>query len=152
MEKNPEEFKLSIHGSRTLSDERVKIIILEEIEKHKPTVIVTHAEPGGVCEIARKVCKEVPIPLKLHFLNFRYFRGAFEQRSKEVFKDSDYCIFIHDGESKGCSNELELCKKAGLPYKYYKLDKTEYKQSVGFEVEKGWEWEDNEFKEMDLNM
>jgi hypothetical protein len=45
-----------------------------------------------------------------------------------------------------------LCKKAGLPYKYYKLDKTEHKQSVGFDVEKGWEWEDNEFKEMDMEM
>lgn len=80
-------FNLSIHGSRTLKDERVKIIILEEIEKHKPSTIVTHAEPGGVCEIARKLCKEKAIPLKLHFLNFRYLRGAFPQRSKAVFKD-----------------------------------------------------------------
>ena len=146
------EFRLSIHGSRTLKDERVKIIILEEIEKHKPTVIVTHAEPEGVCEIAREVCREKAIPLKLHFLNFRYLRGAFEHRSKEVFKDSDYCIFIHDGESKGCSNEFELCKKLGLPYKYYKLEKTKYKQSVGFEVEKGWEWDERDFREMDSNI
>ena len=147
-----EEFKLSIHGSRKLKDERVKVIILEEIEKHKPTTIVTHAEPDGVCEIARQVCKEKAIPLKLHFLNFRYLRGAFEHRSKEVFNDSDYCIFIHDGISKGCSNELELCKKLGLPYKYYKLDRTEYKHSVGFEIDKGWEWNEKDLEEMNTNI
>jgi len=143
------EFRLSIHGSRTLKDERVKIIILEEIEKHKPTVIVTHAEPGGVCEVARQLCREKAIPLKLHFLNFKYLRGAFEHRSKDVFGDSDYCIFIHDGVSKGCSNEYLLCKKMGLPHKYYKLDKAKYDKSVGFKIDKGWGWEQNELPEME---
>ena len=64
--------KLSIHGSRTLKDERVKIIILEAIDKYKPDAIVTHAEPGGVCKVARDLCQEKAIPLKLHFLNFKY--------------------------------------------------------------------------------
>jgi len=36
---NKRKFNLSIHGSRTLKDERVKIIILEEIKKYRPTTI-----------------------------------------------------------------------------------------------------------------
>ena len=36
--------------------------------------------------------------------------------------------------------------------KYYKLDKTEHKQSINFEIDKGWEWDENDFKEIDLNI
>lgn len=132
-------FHLSIHGSRGLTDERVKIIILEEIEKHNPTTIVTHAEPGGVCEVARDLCREKAIPLKLHFLNFKYLRGAFEHRSKDVLRDSDYSVFIHDGKSKGCSNELKLAKKMGLPCSHYELEPAEHDKSVGFEIETDWD-------------
>ena len=130
--------RMSIHGSRTLSDERVKIILLEEIEKFKPDVIVTHAEPDGVCEVARNLCRVLAIPLTLHFLNFRYLRGAFEHRSKDVLNDCDYAVFIHDGESKGTSNELKLAKKMNKKTSAYTIPKAEFKNSVGFPVIKDW--------------
>lgn len=130
--------KLSVHGSRTLDDERVKIIILEEIEAHGVTEIVTHGEPEGVCGVARRLCKEMAIPLKLHFLNFRYLRGAFEHRSIAVLKDADRAVFIHDGASEGTSNELKLAKKMKIPYRYEVLERTEYRASVGFEPEGEW--------------
>ena len=130
--------RMSVHGSRTLSDERVKIILLEEIEKFKPDAIVTHAEPDGVCGIARKLCRELAIPLTLHFLNFRYLRGAFEHRSKDVLNDCDYAVFIHDGESKGTSNELKLAKKMNKQTSAYTIPKAEFKKSVGFPVVKDW--------------
>lgn len=135
----PEKRHLSIHGSRTLTDERVKIIILEEIKKHNPTTIVTHAEPGGVCEVARELCREKAIPLKLHFLNFKFLRGAFEHRSKDVIRDSDHSVFIHDGKSKGTMNELKVAKKMGVPHTYYELEPAEYDKSVGFEIEIDWD-------------
>ena len=130
--------KLSVHGSRTLSDERVKILLLEEIEAHGITEIVTHGEPDGVCKVARDLCREKAIPLKLHFLNFKYLRGAFEHRSIDVLKDGDRAIFVHDGKSKGTSNELKLARKMGVPYAYHELEQTEYKVSVGFEVTEDW--------------
>jgi hypothetical protein len=130
--------KLSVHGSRTLSDERVKILLLEEIETHGITEIVTHAEPDGVCKVARDLCREKAIPLKLHFLNFKYLRGAFEHRSIDVLKDGDRAIFVHDGKSKGTSNELKLARKMGVAYSYHELKPTEYKVSVGFEVTEDW--------------
>ncbi|MBW2650660.1 MAG: hypothetical protein JRC66_06565 [Deltaproteobacteria bacterium] len=139
MTQQSRKLRLSIHGSRTLTDERVKIILLEEIGKYNPTTIVTHAEPGGVCEVARNLCKERAIPLKLHFLNFKYLRGAFEHRSRAVLKDCDHSVFIHDGKSKGCSNELKLAKKMGLPYTYHELSPAEYDKSVGFEIETDWD-------------
>jgi hypothetical protein len=131
-------FRLGIHGSRTLRDERVKIIILEEIEKHNPTSITTHAEPEGVCGVGRRICRERGIPLKLHFLNFKYLRGAFEHRSKEVLRDSDFSIFIHDGKSKGTANEVALCKKMKLPHSEYTLEPTTFESSVGFPVLEEW--------------
>uniref|UniRef100_A0A6M3J3H2 Uncharacterized protein n=1 Tax=viral metagenome TaxID=1070528 RepID=A0A6M3J3H2_9ZZZZ len=130
--------RLSVHGSRTLKDERVKILLIEEIETYGITEIVTHAEPGGVCEVARKLCKERAIPLKLHFLNFKYLRGAFEHRSKEVLKDAERALFIHDGKSKGCSNELILAKKMNVPYTYHRLKPDRHKKSVGFDIDKAW--------------
>jgi hypothetical protein len=132
-------FQLSFHGSRTLKDERVKIIILEEIKKHKPTTIVTHGEPGGVCEMARNICKEYAIPLKLHFLNFKYLRGAFHNRSVSVLTDSYFAIFIHDGQSKGTSNELKLAKKMGIPYSFHELEPAKHDKSVGFDIQLDWD-------------
>lgn len=134
--------KMSAHGSRTLDDERVKIILLEEITKNGVEEIVTHGEPDGVCGVARKLCREKAIPLKLHFLNFKYLRGAFEHRSKAVLKDSDLALFIHDGKSKGTSNELKLAEKMDIRRICYELRPSEYKNSVGFDVEKEWTWGD----------
>ena len=131
--------KLSVHGSRTLKDTRVKILLMEEIQQYGVTEIVTHAEPDGVCEVARELCRTKAIPLKLHFLNFKYLRGAFEHRSRDVLKDADRAIFIHDGESKGTSNEVKLADKMKIPYTYHKLKKTEYENSVGFDITEEWE-------------
>jgi len=123
---------LSVHGSRTLTDERVKILILEAIDKYKTTAIVTHGEPEGVCEVARKLCKDMAMPLKLHYLDFSKCRGAFENRSKKVFKDAEIAIIIHDGISKGTSNELQMCIKYKIKHEYHKLQPSEHKVSVGF--------------------
>lgn len=137
--------KISFHGSRSLNDERVRIIILEEIEKRNPSVVITHGEPDGVCGMVRKICREKAIPLKLFFLNFRYLRGAFEHRSIDVLKDSDYAIFIHDGKSKGTSNELKLAIKMKLPYTLHTLDVAKYSSSIGFDIEKEWDEMDLDF-------
>ena len=138
MKKNDAVFRMGVHGSRTLKDERVKIILMEEIKRHKPTVIVTHAEPGGVCEIARELSRQMAIPLKLHYLNFKYLRGAFEHRSIDVIRDSDHGIFIHDGKSKGTSNELKLAKKMNATTTLHLLDPAEHEKSVGFTPDEDW--------------
>lgn len=130
--------KLSVHGSRTLKDERVRILLLEEIDRLQVDEIVTHGEPEGVCGVARALCKEKAIPLKLHFLNFKYLRGAFEHRSKTVLLDADYAIFIHDGKSKGTSNEIILAEKLKIPHSIYHLPITPYQHSVGFDIEQPW--------------
>jgi len=54
-------------------------------------------------------------------------------------KDSDRAVFIHDGKSKGTSNEVKLADKMGVPYTYYKLPRTNYKTSVGFDIEVPWD-------------
>lgn len=131
--------KLSVHGSRKLNDERVKILIMEEIDRYSVTEIVTHAEPEGVCQAARELCKEKAIPLKLHFLNFKYLRGAFEHRSKDVLNDADRAVFIYDGKSKGTNNERILADKMKIPYSFYEMEKTEYKSSVGFDITDEWD-------------
>ena len=131
--------RLCVMGSRTLEDERVKIILLEEINKTNCAAIITCAEPGGVSEVARKLAKEKGMPLILFHLNFKYLRGAFEHRSIDALRASDAAVFVHDGESKGTANELQVCKKIGVPYRYEKLEKSPYKESVGFPVADG-EW------------
>jgi hypothetical protein len=86
--------KLSIHGSRGLQDERVRILLLEEISKYNIDHLVTHGEPDGPCRVARELAKEIAMPLTLHFLNVKYLRGAFEKRSIAVLKDADRAIFM----------------------------------------------------------
>ncbi len=112
---------LCIFGSRALFDERTKQLIRDEIQKHKPNVIVTSGEVSGVCEQGRQIARELAIPLNLHFLNFRYRKGAFEHRSKAILSEADHVILIHDGHSKGTLNELKLAKKMGVPFTYHLL-------------------------------
>ena len=113
--------RLSIHGSRTLTDERVKVLILEAIATHGVTAIVTHGEPDGVCGVARKLCQQIALPLHLHFLDFKFKRGAWARRSEAVLSACDRCLFVWDGKSKGTSNELALCVKRGLPHDLHTL-------------------------------
>ena len=106
---------LGIFGSRSLNDERVKILILDAIAQWQPAYLVTTQEPQGVCEVAQRVAKETAIPLILHFLNFRYLRGAFEHRSKEVVKECSHFLLI-----------------------YEILEVTPYQRSVGFNIKQDW--------------
>ena len=113
---------LSFHGSRILDSQKIYDKIGEEIEKHNPDYVVTHGEASGVCALTREYCKRNGISLKLHFLNVKkHAQGAYAYRSVNVIKECDYCIFIHDGESKGTLNELELAKKLKKPYSYYEI-------------------------------
>ena len=139
---------LGILGSRSLSDERVKIIILEAIDKYKPEILCTAAEPGGVCEVARDIARASGANLLLCHLNFRYLRGAFARRTDECYKYMEHVIFIHDGVSQGCANEKALAIKKNIPYDYYKLEPAEYEKSIGFKVKKGWDEIDFELNKM----
>lgn len=114
--------KLGVFGSRTLRGDRVAAIILDELEKTKADTIVTTQEPRGVCTVAQNIAKEEHKVLELHFLNNRYLGGMFSKRSEAVIKSADKILLIHDGVSKGTSNELEAVKKAKKPYRYEVLE------------------------------
>jgi hypothetical protein len=137
---------LGIFGSRTLYDERVEITILEKINSGGFTGVATCQEPQGVSEVAQKVCKKFGFPLTLHFLNMRYLRGAFEQRSKEIVKTCDEFLIIHDGVSRGTANEKVLVEKSEKPFDYIVLEKSKHSRSVGFNIEKEWGMDDVEFE------
>lgn len=141
--------KLSIHGSRGLDDERVKIIILEMIKKHDIKKLVTHGEPAGVCEVARKIAKQYAIPLTQHYLNFQKLRGAFEHRSKAVINDADVHLVIWDGKSKGTNNEMNMIQKKKLNALICKIEPTTQKSSVGFIPDENWDMDNDDF--IDLN-
>lgn len=131
-------FKIGVFGSRKLIDERVKTILLEKVIELKATLILTCQEPAGVSEVAQRLCKDYGYPLQLHFLNMRYLRGAFEQRSKEIIKEADYFIILHDGTSKGTANEKKLVEKSGKPFHYEVLKPSEFNRSVGFNITEDW--------------
>jgi hypothetical protein len=131
--------KLGVFGSRGLRDERVEVLILEKMHAGGFTMIATCQEPQGVSEVAQRVGKKYGFPLELHFLNMRYLRGAFEQRSKEIVATCDEFLIIHDGQSKGTANEKRLVEKSGKPYQYETLEPSEYTRSVGFNIDKEWD-------------
>ena len=133
------EFRLGVHGTRDLYDDRIRVELLELIQKYNVTRIVTHAEPHGVCEIARKLAQEQGLILELHFLDIKKGRGMFAHRSKGVIDNSDYSVVFHDGKSKGTENEVKLLKKLNKPYAYHL-----------YERDNDWtcEFEDIEFEEI----
>ena len=118
--------KLGIFGSRTLKDDRVRELIYDELAETGADTIVTTQEPLGVCTVAQVVAKESGLVLELHFLNFqKYAKGAFRLRSQEVIDASDKILLIHDGKSKGTSNELAQVQKSNKPYRYEVMPPTD---------------------------
>ena len=136
-------YTLGVFGSRTLNCNTVNAIIHECIKKLQPTKIVTSQEPQGVCEVAQRVAKDLAIPLQLHFINMTYLRGAFEQRSIEVISEADYMLFIHDGQSKGTANEIEVCKKLNKPYELHVIEVDNLAKNVGFNISQEWNKKNN---------
>ena len=129
--------RLSVHGSRTLTDERVKVLLLEAIAAHDVKALVTHGEPAGVCGVARALAQEIAMPLHLMFLDFKFKRGAWAHRSEAVLSACDRCLFVWDGKSKGTSNELALCVKRGLPHDLHTLPPARG-PSQSFEDDEDW--------------
>lgn len=125
--------KLCVFGSRTLKDDRVKVEILEKIDELGADTIVTAQEPLGVCTVAQNVAKSCGLVLELHFLNFKYRKGAFKERSKECIRASDHVLIIHDGESQGTANELGYVKQLKKPYTYITMEKSD--RSVNYSVD-----------------
>lgn len=140
-------FKVGIFGSRSLFDERVKIIIIEKLRELNATKIITCQEPQGVSEVAQRIAKDYGYPLEVHFLNMQYLRGAFEQRSKEIIAEGDFFIILHDGESKGTANEKKLVEKSKKPFYYEVLEPSKFQRSVGFNIKE--EWGDNGGEEVE---
>lgn len=114
--------RISFHGSRSLSFEQCMPVILAAFKKHFPVTVVTHGEPEGACEFARKLSKKEGISLKLHHLQHWRMQGQFHWRTVAVLEDSEFAIFLHDGFSAGTSNEFALAKEMGKPYTYYLLE------------------------------
>ncbi len=111
--------RLAFCGSRVCNDEHTVSLIESAIEKHDPEMIVTHGEPEGVCTLAQQAARKFGLPLKVHYLQLKRAAGKFHHRSRKVFEDCDFCVFIHDGVSTGCSNELKMAKEMSIPYEYH---------------------------------
>jgi len=115
--------KLAVFGSRGLLDDRIEKIIKDTILEVSAAEIITAGETEGVCGVARRLCSKIKMPIKLIYYNTeKYAAGAFERRSKEILKESDFILLIHDGVSKGTTHELELIKKMNKPFKYIKVE------------------------------
>lgn len=116
---------LAVFGSRTLSDERVRVLLLQEIARTGATTITVAAEPHGVCEVARDLAAEVALPLLLHHLDHGKARGAWDHRSQATIRAADSAVLIWDGKSKGTANDLRLCVKWRLPHELHHLEPIE---------------------------
>jgi len=78
-------------------------------------------------------------PVDITFPEFQIPARGLERRSKAVLQDADRAIFIHDGKSKGTSNELVLAKKMKMEHTYHQIDIAEHESSVGFPIEEEWD-------------
>jgi len=125
-------FKLGIFGSRTLeSDERIREIIEDEMEKYNVKEIITAAEIKGVSEEARRIAHRKGLCQTLFSPDEKRFaEGCYHFRSILIATNSDRLLIIWDGESKGTRGEIELCRDLRLDFDLFKV-KTEENFKVG---------------------
>ena len=118
--------RLGVFGSRSLKDARVLDIISRVVAARNAGLIVTAAEPAGVCALAQEWCREHHFPLQIHFLQRdKYARGMWEHRSDHVIANSDLVLLIHDGVSRGTHNEMLRTMHFHVPYVYERIPQTE---------------------------
>lgn len=114
--------RLGVFGSRSLKDARVLDIISQVVAECNAGLIVTAAEPAGVCALAQVWCREHHLPLQIHFLQRdKYARGMWERRSDQVIANSDLVLLIHDGVSRGTHNEMLRTQHFHVPYVYERI-------------------------------
>lgn len=112
---------IGIFGSRSLNDDRVNSIIADYIERNHPDAVATAGEPVGVCQAAREYCRDNAIPLLLFHIDTQRAGGMYHHRSLSLLNRVESMLFIHDGISKGTSNEIKQCEELGIPYSYFTL-------------------------------
>lgn len=112
-------YGLVIFGSRTLSGPRIAKIIMQEIAKIRPDVIITAGDAVGVCDEARKIATQIPLPLECHYLDRSRNAGKYHHRSASAYRWATHAIFIHDGTSKGTQNEMNMADKMNIPSTYH---------------------------------
>lgn len=120
---------ISIMGSRTLTSEQCVPVLKDVMEELNPRRIVIPAEPAGACAVARKFAIDTHTETLLICKQVHRAAGQYEARTAIVLAESDCCVFLHDGISKGTRNEVEMCIELGIPYIYYKLDGDKLKKS-----------------------
>lgn len=114
--------RLGVFGSRSLKDARVLDIISRVVAERNAGLIVTAAEPSGVCTLAQEWCRKHRFPLQVHFLQKdKYARGMWERRSDHVIANSDLVLLIHDGVSRGTHNEMLRTMHFHVPYVYERI-------------------------------
>lgn len=119
--------RLGVFGSRSLRDGRVFDIISRVVAERNAWLIVTAAEPAGVCTLAQEWCREHHFPLQIHFLQKdKYARGMWERRSDHVIANSDLVLLIHDGKSRGTHNEMLRTMHFHVPYVYERMPRMKY--------------------------
>lgn len=120
---------ISIMGSRTLTSKQCMPVLKDVVEELNPRRIVIPAEPEGACAVARKFATATHTESLLICKQVHRAAGQYEARTALVLAESDCCVFLHDGTSKGTRNEVEMCIELGIPYIYYKLNGDKLKKS-----------------------
>lgn len=92
------EKRLCFFGSRTLKGKAVEDLMISEIEKYRPTMIVTSGETDGVCAAARRLSRRFAIPLKVYWLDFR--KHARDQRIQKIMAENPDREEVGDAEER----------------------------------------------------
>lgn len=113
---------VSIMGSRTLTEKQCLTALKEIMIELNPRRLVIPAEPEGACAAARKFAINTQTESFLICKQIQRAGGMYEARTEIVLAESDCCVFLHDGKSKGTKNEIGKCIELEIPYIYYVLD------------------------------
>lgn len=140
---------ISIMGSRGLTNKQCVDALKEVMTELNPRRLVIPAEPKGACAAGRKFAIDTQTESLLVCKQVQRAGGMYEARTKLVLEESDCCVFLHDGTSKGTRNEIEMCIELGIPYIYYKLSGDVLERCEFIEDD---DREDNAFDSFDLDL
>ena len=122
---------LAVVGSRSyatnsLASRKAEEIIEAEIEKGYD--VLTSGGASGPDSWGKVVADKLGIDTKIFYPNWnKYGRSAGFKRNKDIIAYSSMVLIFWDGESRGTSHDIDLCKEMGKPYKVYTWVQNEWR-------------------------
>jgi predicted Fe-Mo cluster-binding NifX family protein len=118
-------FRVIVSGSRIFREKKVLELVLEELQKEHPNLLIIEGEAKGADVMARDWAQENGVPFEKYPVTKADWeakgKAAGVIRNKQMLDTgADLVIAFPVGQAKGTNNMIKIARKAGVEVRVYR--------------------------------